>query len=142
MNKSEAVARKTHMSSERPKRVSLLDQKRDILSVKNKDDAFEYRWINDVENRIERMRIAGYEVVTDDMLEIGERTVEGQASTVGTPVSKLVGNGITAYLMRILKEYYIEDQERKQEELDQKERAMLAEAHRERYGKLEVKHHK
>lgn len=126
-----------HMKGERPKRVPLTDQARDILTVKGKDDEFVYRWVNDTDGRVDRFKVAGYEIVTDTDLEIGQRTAD-TAATVGTPVSKKVGPGITAYLMRILKEYYEEDQAAKQEEITQREKAMLAEARQERYGDLKL----
>ena len=130
-----------HMKGERPKRVPLTDQARDILTVVGKNDDFVYRWVNDVDGRIDRYKLAGYEIVTDTELEIGQRTVD-TASTVGTPVSKKVGPGITAYLMRILREYYEEDQAAKQDEITQREKAMLNEARQERYGDVKLERNK
>jgi hypothetical protein len=97
---------------------------RDILTVYGKDPNFVYRFVNDISNRIARFKRGGWSVVTDD-LEVGAPRV-GVATSEGTPVKVSVGRDTHAYLMKIEKEYYSEDQKAKAESILDTERAMDA----------------
>lgn len=111
---------------------------RDILSVEGKDPNFVYRWVNDVDGRVDRFKLGGYEVVEHDV-EVGQRTVETSNGT-SSVVSKNVGVGRTAYLMRIPKEYYDEDQKVKNKLIDDSEADMkraLNSNQNGTYGKVE-----
>lgn len=113
---------------------------RDILTVKGKDNGFVYRWVNDKDGRIETFKAAGYETVDSPDIEIGVEGVK-TGSNLGSTVSKSVGQGTTAYLMRIEKEYYKEDKLAKAKAVDAKE-ASLNEHARElsgRYGSIDIK---
>jgi hypothetical protein len=105
----------------RPKRVPLHEQKRDILTAPQRE-GFVRRIVNDVGNRIERFQKAGWQVVEDPDIFIGEGVNNNQ--TLGTGARKGVGGGITGVLMELPKEIYDEDQAAKQRELDEKEREM------------------
>lgn len=96
----------------RPKRRIPVSGYRDILTVEGKEYGYVYRWVNDVDNRIARFQEGGYELVEHEV-EVGQRTVDNPGK-YGSVVSKDVGKGRTAYLMRILEEFYAEDQAAKQ----------------------------
>lgn len=103
----------------RPTRRIPVSGYRDILSVDGKEDGFVYRWVNDIDNRIQRFQQGGYELVDHDV-EVGQRTVDNPGK-YGSVVSKDVGKGRTAYLMRIPEEFYKEDQQAKQREVKRTE---------------------
>ncbi|MHC4635860.1 MAG: hypothetical protein ACYSYU_11765 [Planctomycetota bacterium] len=95
----------------RPKRVPL--GTRSVLTVRpqDKDPNYEYRFINDKDDRIPQAQEAGWEFVAskDKKIPVGDPKA-GKDTQVGTPVTKAVGGGVTAYLMRIHKDWYDEDQ--------------------------------
>ena len=86
------------------------------LTVKRKDPGFEYRIVNDDVGRIDLLKERGYEIVTQET-PIGDNRV-GTPTKEGSPVQINVGQGKKAYLMRIKKEWYDEDQAAKQAEID------------------------
>lgn len=108
----------------RPKRTPI--GRRNILTVGNRDPKFEYRWVNDVDGRLQMFEDAGYEAVSDPT-EVGDPRA-GDASQLGSTVRKPVGDGKSAVLMRIPKEFYQEDQDAKEQHLRAKEQALLQEA--------------
>ena len=86
---------------------------KDILTVKGKDDGFVYRWVNDTdEGRIQTFKDAGYETVDAPDIETGGTDVK-EATTLGKTVTKNVGQGTTAVLMKIDRKWYKEDQDAK-----------------------------
>lgn len=99
-----------HKPENRPERTPVAERNR--LSFKNQDPNYVYRLVNDVENRIEDFKNAGYEVVTNGD-KVGESRA-GEGTGLGSAVTKQVGQGITGVLMRIRKEWYEEDQKRHQ----------------------------
>lgn len=111
---------------------------RDVLTVNGKDPNYVYRWVLDAPGRVTRFEQGGYEVVTD-ALEIGQRTVDRE-SKVGSAVTKASGSGGTLVLMRILKEWYDEDQQAKQDRIDDLEATMRQEATQRDsdYGKFDI----
>jgi len=78
-----------------------------------KDPDYMYRWVNDVENNIYRFHKAGWEHVDIEGKELVVDKDFQDASWKQSALSQKVGGGITAYVMRIPREIYIEDQERK-----------------------------
>ena len=92
---------------------------RDILSVKDKDPDKVYRWVLDENNRLERFKSGGYDVVIAK-LEVGQETVNS-GSQLGSAVTKYAGGGKTLVLMAIPREWYEEDQAAKQELVDASE---------------------
>jgi len=104
----------------KPMRVKFADRNR--VSYNNMDPDYMYRLVNDKDGRIERLQQIGYELVQSDE-HIGDyRVAEG--SKMGSAVSKPVGNGTTGYLMKIRKEFYMEDRKAKDEVIAHSERAM------------------
>ena len=100
----------------RPKRIPVSGAARNILTIDNQDENFVYRWVNDQDQRIRRFQQAGYEFVSDDV-QVGDGPRAGEASTQGVNVAKEVGLGTVSYLMRIPKEFYLEDQAAKHDQV-------------------------
>lgn len=93
----------------RRSRTPIHDGFRSRLSVQGKDPNYEYRIVNDTPGRIDKFKEAGYEVVEDENVTIGDRRLtapsqQGSAKTVS------VGQGITGVLMKIKREWWEEDQ--------------------------------
>ena len=122
------------MDKKRPNRTPVSGG-RDILAVRDQDPNYVYRWVNDIDDRIERFKDGGYEPVTSD-LEVGTKAVD-RNSKLGSVITKMVGNKVVAVLMRIPKEWYEEDQKAKQEQLDESDKALRANQDVD-YGKLTV----
>jgi hypothetical protein len=110
---------------------------RNVLTVGGKDPAYEYRIVNDTGDRVEQFRAAGYEVVSAKDVTVGDRRVNA-ASAEGSAASVSVGAGVKGVVMRINKEWYAEDQARKQADVAQTEAATKADALNGTYGKLDI----
>lgn len=74
------------------------------LTVKDQEEGFEYRIFNDIDDRIALAEANGYEVVQRDQ-ELGDPKA-GNATKIGSAVTKPVGGGVTGVLMRIPKDEY------------------------------------
>ena len=120
-------------TKERTKRVPV-GGPRNILTVANKDPNYVYRFVLDTPGRLEAFKEGGYEVVTKDM-EVGDSTVD-KGSQLGSAVTMVRGTS-TLVLMRILREWYDEDQVAKQEEIDALEATMKAPESAD-YGKVSI----
>jgi hypothetical protein len=90
----------------RPARIPIGSQRR--LRVPERK-GFVRRWVNDIEDRIEMFKDAGYTVVVDDDMPIGDQPSK-DAKPLGATRCKSVGRGRTAYLMEIPEHLYKEDQ--------------------------------
>lgn len=110
---------------------------RNVLTVGGKDPAYEYRIVNDTGDRVEQFKAAGYEVVSAKDVTVGDRRVNA-ASAEGTSATVSVGGGTKGVVMRIKKEWYEEDQQRKSENIAATEAATKADALKGTYGKLEI----
>jgi hypothetical protein len=95
----------------RKRRTPLVAQKR-LISFHQEPD-YNYRWVNDTEGNIHRYQKAGWEHVDTKGKELEVDQSFQDASWRQSALSQKVGGGITAYVMRIPKEIYDEDQERK-----------------------------
>jgi len=77
------------------------------------------RWFNDKDGRIERAINAGYTFVNpEDVPSLGSKKLHQENTDLNAKVSKVVtrsGEPFRAYLMEINKEWYEEDQARKEE---------------------------
>ena len=87
--------------------------RRNILSVKGKEAGYEYRIVNDEYDRIDAFKEAGWEVVSNSDVSVGDKRV-GNSTTPGSAAQVNVGGGNKAVVMRIKKEWYDEDQAAKQ----------------------------
>lgn len=125
------TSRKTNQVKRTP-----ISGNRDIMTVEGKEKGFEYRWINDVGNRIQKAKDGGYEMVQHEV-GVGDRTVDS-TDGVGTVVTKDVGKGITSYLMRIKDEWYEEDQRAKQNKVRASEES-LHQRGEGQYGNVNIK---
>jgi len=96
---------------------------RNILTVKGKDPNYEYRIVNDVEDRITQFQEAGYEVVQSESVEVGDKRA-ASGTSIGSAKTLSVGQGTKAYVMRIKKEWYEEDQRAKQGQIAATESAI------------------
>jgi hypothetical protein len=111
----------TERTHDRPHRVPLSEQ-RARLKAKYREPGFQYRFVNDTEDRIERFQVAGYEVV-NHKTETRDPGA-GADTVVGSPVAVSVGGGTKAVLMRIPQDWYDEDQKKKQEKIKAQEATM------------------
>lgn len=130
----------TTRANERKQRIPLSGDARNILAIQNKDPNYVYRWVNDKPGRIERFKLAGYELVTHDC-EVGERTVES-ADNPDSQVTKKVGGGTIAYAMRKRKDWHEEDMAAKEKAVDDTEESMFRSLNKDKedndsnYGKV------
>jgi hypothetical protein len=108
---------------------------RNRLTVRGKDPAFEYRIVNDDEDRVLTLQERGYEIVTH-AAEIGDKRVATPRKE-GAPVQISVGGGKKAYLMRTKKEWYDEDQAEKAKQIDAIENSLNGTPN-DGYGKVEI----
>ena len=129
----------TENKPQRPNRVPLHEQ-RNKLTVSGRDPNRVYRWVNDVDDRVASLKLAGYIVEeAKNVGEVGDPSLDTGQSTTSSIVEKHVGGRIKAILMSQDKEIWEEDQAAKQKNVDELEAAM----HRDNqaasdYGKVEI----
>lgn len=118
------MTRESRESQERPKRISV-NQQRDKLNVLGLDTGnFYYRWVNDVEDRLLTFKQAGYEFVDkSEVKSSGDPTVDTSKGT-DSRLRKGVGGGLTAFLMKLPLEYKRQDDAEKEAEILETERSM------------------
>lgn len=102
----------------RPDRVPLHRQN---LIHANTREGYVRRMVNDVDDRIERFKTAGWSPVENE--QVGDPHA-GDPSSLGSMTTKSVGAGTKAVLMEIPKEFYKADQADKQGKVDALEEAM------------------
>jgi hypothetical protein len=110
---------------------------RNILTVAGKDPNYVYRVINDSGDRVQEFMDAGYELVDANSVRVGDKRVNA-ATAEGSKAQLSVGQGQKAYVVRIKKEWYEEDQAAKQVHVNKLEEATKAKALDGTYGKLEI----
>ena len=110
---------------------------RNILTVKGKDPNYVYRHVNDIDDRISMFQEAGYELVQDESVVVGDKRVNA-ASSLGSAKAVSVGQGTKAYLMRIKRDWYEEDQAKKLSNVADIERATKEKALDGTYGDLKL----
>mgnify|MGYP001818341520 FL=1 len=123
---------KTNRAPERKKRIPVSGEGRNIFTIENRDPAFVYRWVNDKDGRIQRFIDGWWEFVAHEDYT-GDRSAEA-AKDPDSMVTKKVGGNTIAYLMRIKKEYYDEDQRAKAKRVDAVEEAMFRDLNKEDSG--------
>jgi hypothetical protein len=123
-------------SAQRPRRTPIGG--RNILTVQGKDANFEYRIVNDSGDRIQQFLDAGYELVDASTVQVGDKRVNA-ATPVGSKAQVSVGKGEKAFVMRIPKEFYIEDQLTKKARIDALEHSIKQTASSSAdYGKVSI----
>ena len=126
----------TKPRAQRPKRTPISG--RNVLTVQGKDPGYAYRIVNDSGDRVEMFKNAGWELVDDKDVRVGDRQVN-RASAEGSKAQVSVGGGQKAFVMRIPKDWYEEDQKAKMERVTELEQSMKKQALTSNdYGKLEI----
>jgi len=110
---------------------------RNVLTVAGKDPNYVYRIVNDSGDRVQEFVDLGYELVSSNSVRVGDKRVN-KASAEGSVSQISVGQGQKAFVMRIRKDWYEEDQTAKQEYVDDLEKTTQAKALDGTYGKLEI----
>ena len=119
----------------RPKRIPVGSRNR--LDVIGKDPNFVYRIVNDVDDRIERFKQAGYELVDVQEARLSSQRV-GAGTPEGTMASMPVGMGTTGYLMKIPKDWYEDDQRTKQVQIEASEESIKKPNIDGAYGEIKI----
>lgn len=109
---------------------------RNVLTVKGKDPDYEYRIVNDAGDRILQFQEAGYELVDGQGVSVGDRRLDNPTAE-GSKAQVSVGPGQKAYLMRIRKEFYAEDQALKAEHIKKLEESIKTPGSSD-YGKVDI----
>ena len=108
---------------------------RDILTIAKhlQDPNKEYRFVLDIPGRLAKFDQAGWEIVRDEEITVGQPAVDQSDTRLGSAVTVSRG-GQVLVLMCIPKEWYDKDQEAKQEKVDAIEQLMNAQV---RTGRLD-----
>lgn len=104
-----------------PKRASI-NGTRNRLNVKNQDPAYEYRVVNDIDDRVQNLLDVGYEI--DTKTTVGDKRAGNPSSAPGTPVTVSLGQGDKGIVMRIKKELKAERDAEKHELVRERELAL------------------
>ena len=118
---SENNEQKGNRAKNRPKRKPLAG--RDRLTAPQRA-GYVRRFVNANPERVQAFKDAGYEVVTG---HVNTGDSEALPSQLGSVTTADGGLGTKLVLMEIPEEYYNEDQEAKQTDIEEKEKAMFAE---------------
>jgi len=110
---------------------------RNVLTVKGKDPNFVYRIVNDVDDRVQQFLDAGYEIVENETVDVGDKRVNN-VSALGSKKHISVGQGTKAFVMRQKREWFEEDQARKLSHVNEVERATREKALDGTYGDLKI----
>ena len=110
---------------------------RNILTVKGTDPNFVYRIVNDVDDRVSQFQEAGYELVADDAVKVGDKRLNA-TSSLGSHKRLSVGQGTKAVVMRIKREWYEEDQAAKLASVAESENATREKALSGTYGDIKL----
>lgn len=125
MNEREQAVESARPDRSKPVRVSLAQQRNILTHPEANDPNFNYRVVVDYNSkpgRIEKFKKAGYvHVISGESM--GDDDVM-KPKKLGSKVTVPVGNGETGYLMKIPKEYYLEDQAAKEAEIKRLEQSM------------------
>jgi hypothetical protein len=128
---------KPKSQSGRPSRTSL--NQRNRLSIKDRDPNYQYRLVtcnsSHDPDRVERFQEYGYEIVPGQKAgQTGDAKVDNP-SPLGSAGQLSLGRGDKGVWMRIRKDWYQEDQDAKQAEIDELE---AQQKHRADYGSMKI----
>jgi hypothetical protein len=124
------------VSSKRTERKSLFQRGPQSITG-DKDPNFVYRFVNDTGSRVSNFQQAGYEVVQDTELLVGDSRVF-DPSDIGSGKKVTSNDGTVSYLMRIKKEWFDEDQAKKDAYTKETEATMKKEASQGMYGSIKT----
>lgn len=110
---------------------------RSKLRVKGKKPEYDYRIVNDVDDRVHDLTERGWEIDTDEDIRVGDSRLD-ETSKLGRVRTMSVGGGIKAVLMKIRKDWKAEDDIEKQKYVDMTEQAMRPNPTEGTYGKIDV----
>lgn len=124
-------------TSVRPNRIPIGNRPK--LAVVGKEPGYEYRWVNDTPGRISLFKQGGWELCTNDEVDVGNFRAE-ESSGEGSLACQVVdgGTGLKAYVMKIKKEWFLEDQARAEDEVRKNEETLLPNYNDGEYGKLVI----
>lgn len=125
----------TKVSSKRPERKSLFQRGPQAISG-DKDPNFVYRFVNDTGSRVSNFQQAGYEMVQDELIVGDSRVID--PSDLGSGKKVTSNDGTISYLMRIKKEWFDEDQAKKDAYTKETEATMKKEASQGMYGSIKT----
>lgn len=111
--------------------------RRNVLTVAGKEPGYVYRVVNDEGDRVQTFKDAGYEIVPDKSVQVGDKRI-GTATAEGSAAQVSVGGGKKAFVMRQRQEWYDEDQAAKQAHVAFTEEATRQKALDGTYGKLDI----
>lgn len=118
------MTRQARSEQSRPTRVSVAEQRNKLTVFGLDHDNFYYRWVNDVDDRLATFVRAGYIFVDKkEVGDVGDPTVETSQGT-DSRVSRGVGMGRKAWLMKLPRELWQADQDAKEADILETERAM------------------
>lgn len=132
MNEKESIAK---APSGRKSRTPV--GKRNVLTVLGKDPNYEYRIVNDTGDRIAAFEDAGYVLEEAKAVRVGDKRVNN-ATPEGSKAQVSVGKGDKAFVMKIPKELYKEDQDAKLREVRRLEETIKQGSGD--YGKITIDH--
>lgn len=118
---------RTSVQTNRPRRTPVGTRNR--ISVSNQEPGYVYRVVNDLDDRISQLQSNGWQMVDAADTKVGDSRVD-QISSLGSKASVSVGQGVKAYVMRIEKDFWEEDQRAKQAQVDALEQTMKKDAKR------------
>jgi hypothetical protein len=108
---------------------------RNVLTVLGKDPDFEYRIVNDTGDRIAAFEDAGYVIEDAASVRVGDKRVN-KPTPEGSKAQVSVGNGDKAFVMKIPKDLYQEDQDAKLQKVRQLEETIKTPSGD--YGKITI----
>ncbi len=110
---------------------------RNKLTVKGKRPEYEYRIVNDQDDRINDFLERGWEFDVSEDIRVGDSRID-ETSKLGKVRLISVGASLKAVLMRIRKDWYDEDQEAKQNYVKSTETAMRPNPNEGTYGNVDI----
>lgn len=126
------MAKAASTTRQRPKRASV-SGRQDILAVEGRDDNKEYRIVNDVPGRVDKLQAMGWEVDENAVLT-------SSMDNSKSDKSKHVGDGTKAVVMSMPKDWYNDYQKEKQAYVDRLEKKTKNQASEIEggYGKVDI----
>lgn len=123
--------------SARPTRIPV--GMRPKMAVIGKLSNYVYRFVNDTPGRIDMFKQGGWELCTNDEVDVGNFTAE-QSHGEGSLACVIAdgGTGMKAYVMKIKKEWYDEDQLNSEEQNRLAEETLRPNYNDGEYGKLVI----
>ena len=110
---------------------------RNRLAVKGKDPNYDYRIVNDTDDRVNDMLDQDWEIDLSEDIRVGDGRID-DIGRLGKARILSVGGGTKAIIMRKRKDWYEEDQAAKQEYVNRTEAAMRPNPNDGTYGKIDV----